>query len=359
MGGGLLTSVFLFLIGHQLAGRAGVAFAAAVLHTANLSQLFFEANLVTEAATTTMLVATVWSFLHMLSASGTGRSVTPAVLLCGVLAGMTALARPGLIFLPVVLGAFVVIESGRAPALRVFRRAVGIALPGVLLIAGLASYNCHRFGWFTPTTLAGVNLTNVSGAFIEYAPDRFATIRDVYLKHRATRLANTGTHTGVTFDALPELLHTTGLSLPALSRELATMSVGLFLRYPMQYAAVAADSWAGFWAAPNYWRPERISSLVLRRVFLVIWPVEHWALRLTNVTFLLFAAGAVFSASLRERLGWDARYLAVAAIIMVASVLQALTEYGEAGRFGIPLQPLVVLLVVTALARATSRSSSA
>jgi hypothetical protein len=210
-------------------------------------------------------------------------------------------------------------------------------------------------GQFSLTTLAGYSLSNHAGGFIELAPERYATIRDIYLKHRPQRQQESPSHShaNTAIGARAELLAATGLTPVQLSNELAAMSVELFRAHPLRYASSVAEAWVGFWAVPMYWYADRIHPPEARVLLETIWRLEHPLVRVANLAFVLTSAWIVGIALRQWRRPTVAELvpIAIAAIVLAASVAQALVEFGDNPRFGVPTQPLVACFLCIAAAR--------
>jgi len=358
---GCLIAALLFAIGLTLTGRPAVAALAGMTYNLNLAQLFFEANLLSE--TTATLAVTAASAL-LLAAIRTGRAGLPPagrLVLLGAVTGFAVLTRPQFAYLPLLAAAVVAWVARRHGGLTLARagtRAALVAAPALALVVGWAAFNASRVGVFTLSTQAGLALFDHSLAFIELAPDRWAHIRDVALRYRDAKRAATGSHAAA-WDALPELLATTGLGLPALSRELERMSVEMFLRHPLRYAVGVAHAWVDFWMAPNYWRLERLRAPTLRVVLRAAWRLEQPLLRLANLLFVALAAALVVSGTLRRRLGAGVELASLVAVVLLASFAQAAAIWVENARYAIPVQPLVVLVVVVTALRLAGQGEPA
>jgi hypothetical protein len=343
-----ITSLLFFIV-LSATGRPGLATALAMTYNLNLAQLFFEANLLSETIGTLLVVAVVAGVVIARHRLGERDGLRWVLLSLGILAGAAVLTKPQFIFLPLLLGALVAV-SGRFRFRPMLGRASLAALPGIFLILAWCSFNYARLGYFTLSTQVGIGLMNQSLAFIELAPDRYGTIRDIYLKHRDAKLARTGLHTA-NWDAVPELLTTTGLSLPALSRELTALSVDLFLHHPIRYGLGVAHGWVDFWMVPIYWAPNKLAPPSLAVPLALLWRIEHALLRLANVAFLLMSALALASRRFRSRVAYDLPLAAISAVVLAASLIQALGEYGENARYAVPVQALVVVGVTLAARR--------
>jgi hypothetical protein len=351
---GVVISVLLFYIALLMTSRPGFAFAVGMTYHVNLQQLFFESTLLSETACTLGVVAVTLVMLTALHRIRLGGPISGLAILAGLLAGGTALIRPQFVFLPLLLPVVIAWASAQS------RHQVGIALrnaalimvPAVILILSWCSVIYVKFGFFTLSTQSGLGLVNHSAAFVEDAPDRYATIRDILLKHRAVKLKEQG-HAGTTiWDALPEIEEATGMSLPEISREVQQMSLELFAKHPVRYGLSVARGWIEFWTVPNPARFERVRPVWLGGQLRALWWVEHKLLRLINLVFLALVLAVIFFPRTRHRTKWDLDLTFVSAAILSASLVQALAEYGTNSRYAVPIQALVVLAVLVASFRA-------
>jgi hypothetical protein len=172
------------------------------------------------------------------------------------------------------------------------RALVLFLLPALLPYLGWCAFNQVRFDTFAPTALAGLGLTNKTGAYMQDAPSRFATVRDIYVAARAA-------HHGRTIDLIwridGALMRRTGQTLPRLSRTFMSIDIYLITHHPVRYAGNVAHAIADFWKG---------------------WGYHPW--------------------------------LAVA--VLSTCLACALVEYGANGRFGLPTEPLVFVVAATLLA---------
>ena len=129
-------------------------------------------------------------------------------------------------------------------------------------------------------------------AFIELAPEKYATIKEIYLRQREEKVAESGWQTMTIWRAYPEMLRATGLSYPELSQELTRMSVGLFLSHPGLYAESVARAWVSFWRAPIYWLPDKLQPAAIGSVLEFVWFMERLLLVGINFLFLVISAAS-------------------------------------------------------------------
>lgn len=340
---GVGTTVLLYLfVGRATDSRPAGAIVG-LFHALALNQLLFEAAIVTEALTTFLLVLT----LFLAQRTKDTRWPLRRSVGIGALGGIVTLTRP----LYAVVGPVIAVSI-------VLTRKVGslrsAAILSSVFIAGVLAwclFNKATVGYFGITTLAGYNLTNHSGALMEKAPDRFADIRDIYVKHREERIKAGMTHRMAIFGARDDLKSATGLSDVELSRQFSGVSMWLFLHYPTDYAKSVGAAWLSFWAVPTPAIELRYSSPQVARAFGVISTVERWLFRGAYVAFLLLSLPTLWKAWVRERggsPGWNSAAVLVSTVL-AASALQALVEYGENPRYGVPTQSLAVAALFISL----------
>lgn len=350
---GICSSAMLFLISLRMTGRPGIAFAAGLSYDFNLQQLFLEAVLLTEPFTTFLIASMVFSLLTtMLRLHVRGRALALA-LLTGMWGAAAIMVRPQFVFLLVMLPPVVAyaVSGLKWPSRRTWAHIALAVLPMVLAVLGWAKVVQAQTGYFTLSTQSGFGLVNHSVEFIELAPGRYATVRDILLKHKAERIAAVG-HAGNTiWYAWPDIRQATGWSLPEASRQMQQMSVQMFAEHPLRYALSVARAWVEFWTVPIIWAPERIEPSWLARPLEAAWWVEHKVLRLCNVLFLVLVAAALVSRRVRGAVGWDLPATAISALILCSSLLQALADRGAGSRYGMTSQALVVLILIVSGAR--------
>ena len=351
---GIAASVLLFLTALELKRSYTLAVLVGLLPTVLLNQLFMEATLLTEHLSGVLAVGSLYVGVRLLKRGGRAG----LMVLLGLLVAATTLTRPGYVALVPLyaLVAFLAAQKERIAS-------VGFYLAAACLpIIGWMAFNAITVGQFGLSTRLGLNLINHSGAFIEYADSRYATIRDVYLRHRAVVMSSPealahrgGEQYNTIYEALDDLKAATGLSQVQLSRELQKLSLDLFRRHPDRYAKSVFKAWLTYWAAPNYWRPEAIRNPSLAKAMQALWYVEQPLIRLTNlalvlaVTFLalqvaLSAAKRGFSAIVTDRF-LLALLLAGGSVYWFA-LFQALIEFSENGRYAIPTQQIAVAFVI-------------
>jgi len=334
---GIGISVLLYLLVLQLVPSVGLAFALALFHSLTLNQLFYEANVLTETLATLLLVASV---LLMLRANRVPGGVGLAALV-GLCMAATVLTRPNFIYLGPLYGLVLLVAAWSGDKRRLLAFVAAFALP----IFGWMLFNKATIGYFGLTTQIGMSLAQHSGKFMDKAPDEYATLRDIYMKRRA-QMPPDADRMNI-WDAVPDMLEKSRLSFVELNRQLTKLSVQLIASHPGLYLRSVSGAWYSFWAVPNNWNPDDIRGPGTRRALESIWSVEQLLLRAMNLVLVVLAPClALHALSRRFTDQRENKYLLLAAVVLASSIVQALLEATDNGRYSMPTQPLVVVFVV-------------
>ena len=347
---GIAIAAMLFTMIYRRTNSAAVALIAGTIFCLDIVELGFEQAILTETLATFLLTMSALQLQRMLLKGDVGWR-DYAIL--GALAGLTGLTRPLYFYLAPLYFIFLVIASPRASVQRI-RLATFATVAGSMLL-GWALVNWWNVGYFGISTQMGFGLSNHSGAFIELAPDQYAAIRDPYLRARSKQIAETGTYVNTIYRVWPEIRQETGYDDVRLLREVTRMSLQLFAAHPILYAKGVSRSWLGFWhpafsrgmpflgghfGGVDPWSPSITS---MGRLCTTIQWREMPLLVVLNYIFLLSAAGSILQLLMRKKpLDFD---LLVIAIVLTASTIQAMVEFGENGRFAVPTFPLVIYIV--------------
>ena len=361
MGLGLAVTALMFWLGRRLTGSDVAAALIGAGYGLSLSQIFFESNVLTETLTTFGVTLSVIALLLAFARLDAGRSPVRWVWVLGIVGAVTALVRPTFVFLPALLAGVLLLKllarrSFRGGALLAPALLVPALLPAFILIGGWSAFNYTRFGYFGPSTITGFTLTDHSIGFIEYAPDRYAVIRDTYL---ALRRQYGMQYVSVWF-GVEQIKAALGLSTSQLSRELARMSMELFVQQPLQYAESVWITWVQFWNAYGgahgvvAWEGAHAPALGLALGYL--FRAMKYVYIVLNALFLAWVgAAAAALIFFRRRIAWvTVPMLIMTAVILVTSLLSAAMQgggltAGASNRYAMPVQPLLVCVVVVAV----------
>ncbi len=350
---GILTVMLVYeLVWEQTNRRAALAFGAGLATACSLNLLLFESAMLTETVATFLLALVFWLLWRINRPSVAAGSLTPPCVAMGLVLGLAALTKPYLQYALVLVPLFAAhMAWNRVRRWQTaIKAAVLTAIPAVALVSGWATFNNQAIDYYGISTLTGYNLTQHSGAVMEYAPDEYARVRDIYLRYRAPRIERTGSHTMTIWEAYPEMMRETGQSFPELSKTLARLSVTLLVTHPRSYAGTASEAWLKFWKAPlsPLFLEAPNASDQLLATLKKIWFVERYLLVAAKAGFLLIALLAAVRLATSP---WEVNppTLALLISVLAGSVLQALTEYGENARYSIVFQPLIFAVLFSGL----------
>jgi hypothetical protein len=304
----------------------------------------FEAALVTETLSTFLMVASIWLSVRMSLGPAKRRGIY--YVFVGTLTGLAALTKPLLLMLfPVFLLFFLIdLFKNRVSVSAKSAYLTAFVTPSAVILLGWCSFNKITLDYFGLTTLTGYNLSQHSGAFMELAPEKYSEIRDIYLKYRDANIQKSGTHSMTIWRAIPEMQAKTGLSYSDLSKEMERLSMRLFVGHPVLYLKGVLEAWLRFWKAPIVWLPEKVRSMGLRTFLEDVWQVERYGLVALKIIFLFSAGYLVVSVVRRRTLDFLTTFMVF--IVLVGSIVQALTEFGDNARYSFPFQPLMLYVAV-------------
>ena len=335
---GLAIIAGLFWMVWTLTRRTWAAVLGSSVYGLGLTQIKYESGLLTETLTTFLLVALA-AGLTWLWVDRT-RHVAIKLVVVGLCAGLAPLGRPVYAFVPVFATAAALLWVPRLSR-RWALLAVLIATAFVPMLAW-STFNYVRFNTFGLSTMTGFDLTNKTGGYIKDAPNKYATVRDIYV---TALKANRGDHRDLIWHVIPRMMAATGESYPQLSHTMLKMNEGLIIRHQGEYWANVATVFAQFWKIDTY----EESLPPLAGATHASWLLYKWLGRLLNLAFLLLAMFWVVRAVARRRWPRITPAVWMAAVTLVAGILCALVIDGSNARFGMPTQTYVVCVVLVAV----------
>lgn len=338
---GLAISILLFFLVLGATDSIGAALVAGLAHTLAANQLVLEAAVMTETTATLLVVAAAYAAERAWSRNWP----LGLVALSALLASAATLTRPLYVVLGVVILGAIAFFGGKSRA----KAGIVFFLVFSFPILTWMGYQKSTTGAFAITTLLGFNLSNNTGALMERAPDEFREVREIYLKHRKERVAKTGSHSMTVFAAREELQRSTGFNEAQLSTELQRIAIHLIANYPLEYLKRAAQQWYGFFARGSiYIQEENVKDEATLKKLKGIDVFQRWMIRTSYALLIVLALPVAWVGWVRCRghnSQWNAAGL-LTAIVLSASLLQALVEYGGSGRFGLPTQSLAIAALV-------------
>jgi len=372
---GLAITLLFFYLGWLVSGRVAVGATAALIHTLNLGQLLFEADLLAETLTTFFAVlaicAGVYLFKQEQTAGGVSLKKIGIAFVTGAAGGLASLVRPQFVFLPFLIALWLVLESTRKSLqagtpdhegkrsirglfyaltagntawkdLQLWLLVFAIFVPALFLNGLWVNYIHSQFGAWSMSSDDGYHLIQHTGKFFEYVPDEDAAIRDTFLKYRTIQIANTGSSSNTIWAALPALQKISGLGFYKLSRKLQEISLQLIREHPLLYLGSIFEAWAWFWSAPFYWAPQQLGAA--QGLFGALVQLQRIALWGANAIFIL-GTFALLIPRVRKKLALPSAVWLFVGIVWVNSILQAVVEASENPRYSVSTQTLVLLVV--------------
>jgi len=347
---GLATTFLFFYLGWQLSGRAWLGGVAALAHTLNMGQLYFEANILSETLTTFLVSLALAGLFYWLYHTGVRRIWLAFSL--GLVSSLAVMVRPLFIYFPFWILLFIAVkckekgQAGRFPFRLNWPAVIAFLLPVVLVVGGWVNFIHNKYGDWSLTTMTGYHLIQHTGLFFEYVPDEYAVLRDTYIKYRDQQIATRGNQANTIWDAIPEMQQASGYNFYDLSRVLAKISVQLILDHPDLYLRNVLKGWWYFWRVPFYWSAEAFRVEFLARLTSSLVLGSRLVLIGANMLFLVTSLAALFWRRIRDWFPISPALWCLAGSVWVASIVQTLVDHGDNPRFLVPMQSLVVLWVL-------------
>lgn len=344
---GLLTCLLIFQIFSSIFQNESIGFAAGLSHALNPGQIVVERAMLTEATAALLVTASTLVLLHSLQK----KNNFLLCLLTGTLGALAALVKPLYLFLPVLFSIFIAgrtfLSRERKISLAVSRFMAAI-LPAVIILGAWSLFNQNKTGYFGITTISGFSLISHTGSYIELAPERYDTIKKIYLKHREIRIREAGEYSNVIWLAREELMEKTGMDFLELSGKLNEISRYLVLHHPLKYFKSFLRSIVPFWRPAWYTGQGGIrAALGSGDTAMVALVVSYVALHLgLTAVFLLFPLIYLLYRPLRKLVAFNYKLAAVYAIVFTAAFSQAAMIYGDNSRYKLPVEPLMLAAAV-------------
>lgn len=338
---GIAVSLMIFDMALRHTHRGSVALIVALACSLIRDVLIYESYIATETLAAFLVVTSLWLVAR---ADGTGESKMWYPLGVGATLALGGLNRPLMLCLIPVYYCFMVPIWPLANILRPesIKKTLLFALPVIVFVFGWCGFNYFNSGFFSPTTRAGQQLMDQTTPYVELAPDKFAVLRDVWLKNRQHPH---DVQEELFEESLPEIESRTGKSRAEVSRELTHLALYLEVHHPLLCLRRAEDGWLQFWGtaspAETQWPQETRLGVTG-----FIGPLAEFLVRETMGCFLLLALISFPCGFFRLRVFTKFEYL-VFAIVLWVSVFAALTEFGDNNRFSLPFLPVIMYVVLT------------
>jgi len=341
---GLLTTLLFFYIGWKLSGRAWFGALAALIHTLNIGQLFFEATLLTETLTTFLVTAAFAGAMALVTEKPAFLRFMFFAFLAGLAATLAGMVRPLFAFLPFFIFVFCLFLS-TFPLQKRLVFSIVATLPAILIFGWWLNFVDSNYKILSFDTIGGFRWLNHTGGYFELVPNENAVIRDTYLKYRSAKIAETGSQTNAVWDAMDELQKNSKMGFYALSRELTRISIDLILAHPDLYLKGVFSGWWMFWWAAVYWTADALTTPALAPFFRGLILLERGAMIFSNLAFLAVSLAVTFWNNARAALKMNPFMWLALASIWATSAAQTLLDHGDNPRYLAPLQTMVIVMV--------------
>ena len=281
---GILITLMVFYLGYQLSHQVIFAGMAALGHTLNLNQVLFESNLITETLATfwvvlALLGAGMWIFYQDKRSLWFGFAI-------GLAASLAALTRPLFVFLPIWLAIFLAFFTKGLKIRFDWRPMASTFVLGMAVIGAWMNYIHKNFYIWNMSSMAGFNMIQHTGYYFDYVPDKYASLRDTYIKFRDERIAKYGTQGNAIWEAIPEMQKASGYSFYEMSAILSRLSIRLIREHPDLYLKYVIKGWWMFWLAPVYYLKANMPSEMIGEIFRYLVYVERGLLVGANILFI-------------------------------------------------------------------------
>jgi hypothetical protein len=344
---GLVTTLLFFYLGWRVSRKGWFGALVALIHTLNLGQLFFEANLISESLTTFLIVASL-AWIAWLLFSDARRplwQIAAAGLAGGVTASLATLTRPLFVFLPFWEALFLLVSWEAGSPRKRWSAVLAAGFSGMLIIGAWVIFIHQHFGIWSLSVMNGYNLVQHAGLFFEYVPDKYAAIWDTFIQFRDARILKTGVPGNAIWDAIPTLQQVSGLGFIPLSNLLTKISIRLILEHPDLYLRNVLHGWLWFWKAPVYWSSASVTNPVLRGIISMLITIERGGMVILNTSFIVGSL-TLFWKKIRRNLRMKEFIWIAAGVVWITSVIQTLLDHGDNPRFSVPVQTLVLSIAI-------------
>lgn len=301
-----------------------------------LHVLFYETAILTESLTFFVITLIFYIYLKYFFENCSLKMM----FLLSFLFGFLVLIKPFYFFLPFLFYAFSVLK-GFTPRRIINKRIVILIFP-LMCFFGWSYVNKINTGYFVPTTFYGINIAQNCVHFAEKTPDKYKTIRDIYVKHREIAKKENKDVSMSIWYAYDELIATTGLSFVDLSYQLNEFSKEAIRDNPKEYCYQVLVSWADFWKVDMYWNYRDFKVPYSNKFFIGIWYIQSTVLQFLKIAFILLIPVQLYNFLRNRKITHE---LVITLIILCTSILQAIVTYGTNARFSYPFEFLMVLVV--------------
>jgi len=345
---GIAVSVMIFSMALRQTRSATLALVLGLACCLSLNLLLWEKWLMTEALATFLLTLSLWVLQRI--QTGDARRLWVYVAL-GLIAAACGLTRPLMYYYAPLLLLFLPLGRTISWPDRL-KRACAFALPALLPLLWWCGVNARLIGVFSPSTLGGYGIIKHVDSVIAEAPAEYDPIVRPYLMHRDEN----GSHLLTIHRAEGQIEAATGLSPAELSTKLTRLSLTLIRRHPYVFVKSAYMGWSAFWQPGIRWQANPLTHVGLQQPAAInavqfLWSEESRYENTVCGLFLVICGWAVIAALTRRRWPVSTVELCMMATVLCASVVQAVADPADAGRYVIPFVPAIYYVVGAAIWR--------
>jgi hypothetical protein len=334
-----------------------------------LNNVFYSFSILTETSSLFLVTAVIWLITkYQVIYLKANLKIT---LIIAVTLMATFLVRPMFIYMSPILAVFMLFHINRRSLKTDLLKVFIILLFPFSAYFGWSTYNYVNHNWFTVSTYYGINLAQNSTSFVDEIPDEHHIIRDIYLKHigDAHRIfdgtmiydnqisadlyqAMIDRDDFTTIEAMSiwraygELQTATSLEGQDLSHELFIICKELIKNNPQAYSQQVIRNWLLFWQPQAL--PIRKENIINNHSITFIkksWQIQRYILIFLSFLLIPITFQSIRKSIIKRDLFNTSNFLL--AVIVAASILQALVTYGSNGRFSFPIIGLVIIVVST------------
>lgn len=341
---GIISTLLLYDLVKTEVKSKFIAFLAAVFFTSFIHLIFFEAAILTETTALFSLLLVFW-IIKKKECLNNNVSYLKIVLISAIFAYIY-LVKPMFIYAPIFFALFFLIKNFQFNRKTVLLKSILVLIIPFITFYSWSSLNERNIGHFGSTYFLGFNLSQTATPFFELVPQEHKVIRDVFIKHRDSLVKYYPNKTAMSvWAAHDELLSTTHLTAPQLSKKLGEISIDLFKKHPDLYLKQASISWLLFWKENILWKPKQIKSVIAKNILMGTWLyLQQWIAIAVNIAFLYFSIKQLKQLIKFNIKSFDFNLFLVS-IILLGSVAQAMITYGSNGRFSFPYFSLIIYFV--------------
>lgn len=346
---GILNVIMLYRITEFFTNKNKIIpFIVGILYTTYITFLAFESTILSELVTIFWILAVFYLIIKILDRLNNKLSINFLIILMGLTSALLILTRPLYMYLPILIGAFLIILKF-FDFLTLKRLVYSLILffgIQIIITSGWKFTNYLTIGKFTNSTFLGYGLTNKIGSYIESYDESHNKIVEIFIKERDKRLSEGEQVVNTIWHCYEEMLQNTGLSHVELGEELKSICFKVIKNNPLLYFKSVIISFINFWKPYN---PQPIKEDSLPLLYITISKYQQFIFFFIEILFFIIP---IIFLKYRKRVKLSNQKLFYILLgyftIFSACILQALVEHGQS-RYSIPTDPLLLMLVIVSI----------